>query len=184
VRTLYILGISGSPFLAHDPITFDQGWWHDAAAVLLRNGVVVAAVEEERLNREKHTSRFPQMAISACLEQAGISLREVECVSYYVGERHARGSLTAVSMSNPCLVDTDPSSVLRDSLARSVGAEYRGRLELVKHHLAHVASAHRMSGWSDCLVVTVDGRGDQESGMVIDVRNNRWNVRWGCFTKG
>jgi carbamoyltransferase len=176
VRTLYILGISGSPFLAHDPITFDQGWWHDAAAVLLRNGVVVAAVEEERLNREKHTSRFPQMAISACLEQAGISLREVECVSYYVGERHARGSLTAVSMSNPCLVDTDPSSVLRDSLARSVGAEYRGRLELVKHHLAHVASAHRMSGWSDCLVVTVDGRGDQESGMVIDVRNNRWNV--------
>ena len=79
-------------------------------------------------------------------------------------------------MNNPCLVDTDPSSVLRDSLARSVGVEYRGRLELVKHHLAHVASAHRMSGWSDCLVVTVDGRGDQESGMVIDVRNNRWNV--------
>ena len=33
-----------------------------------------------------------------------------------------------------------------------------------------------MSGWSDCLVVTVDGRGDQESGMVIDVRNNGWNV--------
>jgi carbamoyltransferase len=176
VRTLYILGISGSPFLAQDPITFDQGWWHDAAAVLLRDGVVVAAVEEERLNREKHTSRFPQMAISACLAQAGISLREVECVSYYVGERHARGSLTAVSMSNPCLVDTDPSSVLRESLARSVGVEYRGRLELVKHHLAHVASAHRMSGWSDCLVVTVDGRGDQESGMVIDVRNNRWNA--------
>ena len=79
-------------------------------------------------------------------------------------------------MNNPRLVDTDPSSVLRDSLARSVGVEYPGRLELVKHHWAHVASAHRMSGWSDCLVVTVDGRGDQESGMVIDVRNNGWNV--------
>ena len=174
--TLYILGISGSPFLAQDPVTFDRGWWHDAAAVLLRDGEVVAAVEEERLNRDKHTSSFPQMAISACLAQAGISLREVECVSYYVGERHARGALTAVSMNNPHLVDTDPSSVLRDSLARSVGVEYPGRLELVKHHWAHVASAHRMSGWSDCLVVTVDGRGDQESGMVIDVRNNGWNV--------
>jgi carbamoyltransferase len=173
---LYILGISGSPFLARDPVAYDRGWWHDAAAVLLKDGDVVAAVEEERLNRDKHTSSFPQMAISACLAQAGINLREVECVSYYVGERHARGSLTAVSMNNPHLVDTDPSSVLRNSLARSVGVEYRGRLELVKHHWAHVASAHRMSGWSDCLVVTVDGRGDQESGMVIDVHDNRWNV--------
>jgi carbamoyltransferase len=118
------LGISGSLFLAQDPVTFDRSWWHDAAAVLLRDGEVVAAVEEERLNRDKHTSSFPQMAVSTCLAQAGISLREVECVSYYVGERHARGALTAVSMNNPHLVDTDPSSVLRDSLARSVGVEY------------------------------------------------------------
>jgi carbamoyltransferase len=173
---LFVLGISGSPFLAEDPVRFDPIWWHDAAAVLLKDGAVVAAVEEERLNREKHTSRFPQMAISACLAQAGISLRDVECVSYYAGERHARGSLTAVSMSNPGLLDTDPSSVLRNSLSRAVGVEYAGRLELVNHHVAHVASAHRMSGWSDCLVVTVDGRGDQESGMVTDVRNNHWDV--------
>jgi carbamoyltransferase len=173
---LFVLGISGSLFLAQDPITFDPYWWHDAAAVLLKDGVVVAAIEEERLSRDKHASHFPQMAISACLAQAGISLRDVECVSYYVGERHARGALTAVSMSNPSIIDTDPSSVLRNSLARAVGVEYAGRLEFVKHHLAHVASAHRMSGWSDCLVVTVDGRGDQESGMVIDVRDNRWDV--------
>ncbi len=173
---MYILGISGSPFLARDPVAFDRSWWHDAAAVLLKDGEVVAAVEEERLNRDKHTSSFPQMAIQSCLAQAGIGLHEVGCVSYYVGERHARGALTAVSMSNPHLVDTDPLSVLRDSLTRSVGVDYQGRLDLVKHHLAHVASAHRLSGWSDCLVVTVDGRGDQEAGMVVDVRNNNWNV--------
>jgi carbamoyltransferase len=173
---LFVLGISGSLFLAQDPITYDPYWWHDAAAVLLKDGVVVAAIEEERLSRNKHASHFPQMAISACLAQAGISLRDVGCVSYYVGERHARGALTAVSMSNPNIIDTDPSSVLRNSLARAVGVEYAGRLEFVKHHLAHVASAHRMSGWSDCLVLTVDGRGDQESGMVVDVRDNRWDV--------
>jgi carbamoyltransferase len=176
VRPLFILGISGSPFLAQDPVTLDPNWWHDAAAVLLKDGVVVAAVEEERLSRVKHTNRFPQMAISACLAQASISLRDVECVSFYQGEHYARGALTAVSMSNPCVTDTDPSSVLRDSLVRAVGVEYAGRLEFVKHHVAHVASAHRMSGWSDCLVLTVDGRGDQESGMVIDVRDNRWDV--------
>jgi carbamoyltransferase len=173
---LIVLGISGSPFLAQDPVRFDPIWWHDAAAVLLKDGVVVAAVEEERLSREKHTSRFPQMAIRACLAQAGISLREVDCISYYAGERHARGCLTAVYSDNPSITDTDPLSVLRDSLSRAVGVDYAGRLELVNHHAAHVASAHRMSGWSDCLVVTVDGRGDQESGMVTDVRDNRWNV--------
>ena len=138
--------------------------------------MVVAAVEEERLSREKHTSRFPQMAISACLAQAGISLREVDCVSYYAGEHHARGCLTAVYKDNPSVSDVDPLSVLRNSLRRAVGVDYVGRLELVNHHMAHVASAHRMSGWSDCLVVTVDGRGDRESGVVTDVRNNRWNV--------
>ena len=151
-------------------------WWHDAAAVLVRDGEVVAAVEEERLSREKHTSRFPQRAISWCLAQAGIGLRDVDCISYYAGERHARGCLTAVSASNPGIVDTDPLSVLRDSLRRAVDVDYAGRLELVNHHKAHVASAHRMSGWSDCLVVTVDGRGDHEAGMVTDVRDNRWNT--------
>jgi carbamoyltransferase len=176
VRPLFVLGISGSPFLAQDPVRFDPIWWHDAAAVLLEDGVVVAAVEEERLSREKHTSRFPQMAISACLAQARISLREIDCVSYYAGEHHARGCLTAVYKDNPSVSDVDPLSVLRDSLRRAVGVDYAGRLELVNHHMAHVASAHRMSGWSDCLVVTVDGRGDQESGVVTDVRNNRWNV--------
>ncbi|MCA0303890.1 MAG: nodulation protein [Proteobacteria bacterium] len=174
VCTLYILGISGSPFLAQDPVSFDQSWWHDSAAVLLKDGAIVAAIEEERLSRDKHTSRFPQRAVVACLAEAGIGIGDVDCVSYYTGERHARGALTAVSMANPRMVDTDPTSVLRDSLARSTGTAYRGRLDLVKHHLAHVASAHHLSGWSDCLVFTTDGRGDQESGMVIDVRGNRW----------
>ena len=173
---MFVLGLSGSPFLAQDPVRFDPIWWHDAAAVLLEDGKVVAAVEEERLSREKHTSRFPQKAISWCLAQAGIGLRDVDCVSYYAGERHARGCLTAVSASNPGIVDTDPLSVLRDSLRRAVGVDYAGRLELVNHHKAHVASAHRMSGWSDCLVVTVDGRGDHEAGLVTDVRDNRWNT--------
>jgi carbamoyltransferase len=173
---LFVLGISGSPFLAQDPVWFDPVWWHDAAAVLLKDGVVVAAIEEERLSREKHTSRFPQRAIASCLEQAGIGLGDVDCVSYYAGERHARGCLTAVSASNPGIVDLDPLSVLRNSLKRAVGVDYSGRIELVNHHKTHVASAHRMSGWSDCLVVTIDGRGDHEAGMVVDVRDNRWSV--------
>jgi carbamoyltransferase len=171
-----ILGLSGSLFLPQDPVTLDPLWWHDAAAVLVKDGAVVAAVEEERLSRAKHTNRFPQWAISACLTQAGIGPDQVDCIAYYQGEDHARGALRAVSMSNPAVTDTNPASVLRGSFARAVGFDYVGPLEFVNHHRAHAASAHRLSGWSDCLVLTIDGRGDRESGLVIDVRENRWEV--------
>ena len=173
---MVILGLSGSLFLSQDPVTIDPLWWHDAAAVLVRDGAVVAAIEEERLSRVKHTNRFPQCAILACLAQGGIGPEQVDCIAYYQGEDHARGALRAVSMSNPAVTDTNPASVLRGSFARAVGFDYVGPLEFVNHHRAHAASAHRLSGWSDCLVLTMDGRGDRESGLVIDVRENRWEV--------
>ena len=55
---MYILGISA--------------YYHDSAAALVCDGVIVAAVQEERLSRKKHDSKFPQLAIESCLAQAGI----------------------------------------------------------------------------------------------------------------
>lgn len=173
---MVILGISGSPFLSQDPVNLHPNWWHDAAAVLVKDGAVVAAVEEERLSRVKHTNRFPQLAVSSCLAEAGLALRDVDCIAYYCGEDYARGALRSVAMTNPSVTDTDPESVLRKAVAHATGCDYGGRLEFVQHHAAHVASAHRLSGWSDCLVLTIDGRGDRESGLVVDVRSDRWDI--------
>ena len=65
---MYILGISC--------------YYHDAAAALLQDGVLVAAAEEERFTRKKHDLDFPEQAIDFCLHQAGISRRDLDCVVF------------------------------------------------------------------------------------------------------
>ena len=62
--------------------------YHDAAACLLRDGVPVAAAEEERFTRQKHDAGFPEQAIKYCIAEGGIKLSELECVVFY--EKPAR----------------------------------------------------------------------------------------------
>src|SRR5210317_1114218 len=66
---MYILGISA--------------FYHDSAACLLKDGVIVAAVQEERFTRKKHDSGFPEHAIKYCLNVAGICLSDIEYVTFY-----------------------------------------------------------------------------------------------------
>ena len=55
-----------------------SAYYHDSAAALIQDGKIVAAAQEERFSRKKHDARFPEGAISSCLEQGGITLGEVE----------------------------------------------------------------------------------------------------------
>jgi carbamoyltransferase len=65
----YILGISA--------------YYHDSAAVLLRNGDVVAAAQEERFSRQKGDARFPRHAVDCCLRAAGVGMGDLEAVGFY-----------------------------------------------------------------------------------------------------
>jgi len=58
-------------------------YYHDSAAAILRDGQVVAAVEEERFSRKKFDDGFPKLAINYCLKEAGITAREIEAVAFY-----------------------------------------------------------------------------------------------------
>ena len=60
-----------------------SAYYHDAAAVLLRDGRIVAAAQEERFSRRKNDERFPQHAIAACLRQGGLSPAELDAVVFY-----------------------------------------------------------------------------------------------------
>src|SRR5262245_53142312 len=62
-QPMYVLGLSG--------------FWHDSSAALIRDGEVVCAVAEERLSRKKQDGGFPQLAIQACLDEAGITMDQV-----------------------------------------------------------------------------------------------------------
>ena len=60
-----------------------SAYYHDAAAALVVDGEIVAAVQEERFSREKHDERFPSHAIEACLAQAGLTCEQLDYVGYY-----------------------------------------------------------------------------------------------------
>ena len=66
---MYILGVSA--------------FYHDSAACILKNGEIIAAVQEERFTRVKHDMRFPSNAILSCLKQAEISHHDIDLVAFY-----------------------------------------------------------------------------------------------------
>ena len=66
---MYILGISC--------------FYHESAATLIKDGVVVAASSEERFSRKKHDSEFPKLSVNFCLKKAGITAQDLDFVVFY-----------------------------------------------------------------------------------------------------
>src|SRR5687767_12893033 len=81
---MLILGLAGGP----DPVDEDvfgirRDMYHDAACALIEDGRVICAIEEERLNRVKHTNKYPREAILQCLRSSGFRFEDIDLVSYY-----------------------------------------------------------------------------------------------------
>jgi len=152
---MYILGISC--------------YYHDAAAVLLNDGVLVAAAEEERFTRKKHDFDFPKNAIKFCLEQAGITGNDLDYVVFF--EKPFR-KLDRILMMT---LQTYPKSykVFRESMItwmvdklwvsskieNEIGVA-RDKILFSEHHLSHAASAYFCSPFEESAILTVDGVGE------------------------
>lgn len=148
---------------------------HDTSAALVRDGRLVATVEEERLNRDKHTWAFPDRAIGWCLEQGGIGMGDVDLVTvdYRPGLDYARGMARGVVPHFPRTwkhlayqhyVDAWHTWKVR-SFRRRWG--YRGRVRFVDHHTCHAASAFLTSPFDRAAAVTIDRGGDYLSTAVF-----------------
>ena len=152
----------------------------DSSACLLRGGVVVAAAEEERFRRVKHWAGFPSEAIRYCLQEAGATLSSLDVVAV---NSDPRASLTKkiefTLRQRPnfrFIVDrlrnhTKRQSIESELAAGFKGTPFRGRVQRVEHHLAHIASAFLVSPFRDAAVASIDGFGDFSSaawGMGTD----------------
>jgi carbamoyltransferase len=158
----------------------------DASAALLVDGQLIAALEEERLNRIKHWAGFPAEALRACLAMGGIE--QVEHVAISRDPRAHFWSKVARVVSRPGdwsrLTSRAKNTVEVARLAGRLSGSGmanadRARVHFVEHHRAHLASAFFASPFDEAAVVSIDGFGDYSSVMWGVGRGNHIDVR-GC----
>jgi carbamoyltransferase len=138
---------------------------HDTAACLLEDGRLAALAEEERFNRQRHTTRFPDQAIEFCLGLAGIGMGEVDVVAFAhrPGLDLARGVADALSRRAPRRLAVQAyvdAKLLGKEAAFRARWRYRGRITHIGHHDAHAASAFFPSPFERAAVLTLDRGGD------------------------
>jgi carbamoyltransferase len=173
---MLVLGLSGGlegPGENLYDLRFDE--IHDSAAVLVRDGNVIAGVEQERLNRIKHTNKAPGDAIRACLRIAGIAASDLDAVAYYATEPFCDRVLEQLHLRNLSAPELLTGRTMVQRIVRqATGYELDpSRVRFVGHHQAHAVSAFHQSGFHDALVVSLDGQGEGVSGMVFAGRGGR-----------
>ena len=157
-------------------------YYHDAAAVLLRDGKIIAAAEEERFSRIKHDYGFPKMAIKYCLEMGGIQGPDLDYIVFF--EKPFR-KLDRILMT---AFQTYPQSwkVFRESmmtwtmdkmwvastLQAELGDVKKEKILFSEHHLSHAASAFLCSPFEEAAILTIDGVGEWVTGTYGIGRGN------------
>jgi carbamoyltransferase len=170
---VYILGISC--------------FYHDAAAAILKDGVLVAAAEEERFSRRKHDSGYPDLAVQFCLEQAGISAAELDYVVFYekpfpkferlMTSLFSTWPRSFATFREGMIVWLTEKLWMKDVICRRSKIR-REKVLFVEHHLSHAASAFFCSPFDESAVMTVDGVGEWTSATL-----GRGTADWGDGTR-
>ncbi len=180
----YILGISC--------------FYHDSAAVLLCNGEIIKAVQEERFTRKKHDSNFPKNAILYCLEYAKIDLTDIENIIYYekpllTFERlletylatAPRGIRSFISAMQVWLKEKlFLKSVLKKELINLQNIISKNekftlpKLLFSEHHLSHAAAAFYPSPFNESIILCMDGVGEWATTSTWIGKDNKITPLW------
>lgn len=160
----------------------------DSAAALIRDGVLVAAAEEERFRRVKHWAGFPSQAIAYCLREGGLRLADVDHVAVNQDGwaqrlrrlRYAIAHPSGMALALDRMRNRRQRQAVPELLAAAFpGDSFRGVFHPVEHHLAHLSSAFHVSPFDAAVAVSVDGFGDfasaawgvgEGSGIAVDGR--------------
>jgi len=174
-KSTYILGLN-----AYHP---------DSSACIIKDGQLLAAVEEERFRRIKHWSGFPKEAIRYCLKFAGIGLEDLDYIAmnkdpqaniyrkivYFVLKKPAL-SLLSNRLRNLIKIKDIKTMLAKEFLISK--EKIKAKVVNVEHHRAHLASAFFVSPFKDAAVVSLDGFGDFTSSMVAKGKDNKIKVNY------
>tara|TARA_Y100001970_G_scaffold195004_1_gene237001 strand:- start:1281 stop:3098 length:1818 start_codon:yes stop_codon:yes gene_type:complete len=151
---MYILGISA--------------FYHDSAACILKDGKIIAAVQEERFTRKKHDQNFPSNAIKYCLKEANISSSELGFVAFYDKpflkfERILETYLINSPKGLKSFLKAIPLWIkkklwIKLLIQNEIG--YEGKIIFPEHHASHAASTFYSSPFMEAAFLTMDGVGE------------------------
>ena len=152
-----------------------SAFYHDSAAAIVVHGEIIAAAQEERFTRNKHTEAFPVQAIKYCLEEAGFNIDELDAVVFYdkpmlTFERlletyYAFSPKGLISFLKAIPIWLNEKLFFKKQLydgLKLVGNYNKKLLTLLftEHHLSHAASAFFSSPYTESAILTVDGVGE------------------------
>ncbi|WP_020673086.1 carbamoyltransferase family protein [Amycolatopsis nigrescens] len=167
------LGISGNLSSERSDLVPDMpaNFCHDASACLVRDGEVLAVIEEERLNRIKKTTKFPVHAIRWCLRDANVSPGDIDAVGYYLPEYFIDRALNHHYFASPQTPRRYSRQLIKERLRESLDWDLPDEmLTYVPHHVSHALPAMAGSGMSEALAVVMDGMGEYVSATVFHAR--------------
>ena len=157
----------------------------DSSAALVRDGRLIAAVEEERFRRVKHWAGLPTEAMAYCLKTAGLEFKDLEHVAINLDPKVNQGRrLWHVLRHRPSpklllarLAKMGKTRSLTDSLAAAFPHQpMKAQVHHVEHHLAHLASSYLCSPFEEAVNVSIDGFGDFASGAWGTGKGQSLNV--------
>lgn len=164
-------------------------FFHDSSACVVENGQLRSALEEERLNRDKHTRKFPTMAAKRCLQDAELSFADVDHIAVSIRPKHNWGKKVAYVLANA-------SGLLRTKnmmrfLGHQIGHSYmmqrnfwtwyhevwgkeakKPKVHFIEHHLTHVAGSFFVSPYKSAALLGIDGSGEWATTWIGHGKDN------------
>ena len=171
-----------------------SAYFHDSAAALIQSGHIVAAAQEERFSRKKHDARFPKSAIAYCLQEANLSLTQLDAIVFYekpliTFERLLETYLSYAPRGFGSFVTAMTAwlkeklylkTVLKKDLATLGNCHQRDLppLRFSEHHQSHAASAFFPSPFENAAILCLDAVGEWATTSLWHGKGNQLTPQW------
>ncbi len=166
-------------------------YYHDSAAAILKDGSVVAAVEEERFSRKKFDDDFPKMAINWCLKETGITPEQIDSIAFYDKpvlkfERLLDNYLAVAPRGLYSFLDVIPKWLhkrlwIKEEIKKHLQG-FQGDIIFPEHHMSHAAHTFFTSPFDEAAILTVDGVGEWSTSSFGSAENTSIkltnDIRW------
>jgi len=166
-------------------------YYHDSAAALLKDGHVLAAVEEERFTRKKFDDGYPKMAIDWCLDECAISPKQIDSIAFYDKpilkfERLLDNYIAVAPRGLYSFLNTIPKWIhkrlwIKNEIKKHLKG-FNGNIVFPDHHMSHAAYAFYTSQFEQSAILTIDGVGEWSTTSFGIGKNNEIkltnDIRW------